>query len=492
MNPQDGLVRGSHTTLAEQLADRYEQRIHQPLMGTGHRLPSVRAAAQHHQVSPSTVVAAYDQLLARGLVESKPHRGYFVRPRAALRTEPARTTTVTATSAHKAKPSPLVDATALMRSMFHPQTRATAPGLGVLPAAWLDLPLLHAGLRRAMKLELQQTSGGGDPARAHATNSLHYGDPLGDQALRSSLCTLLSQFGVEAAPNQIMTTVGATHALDIVTRTVLRPGDAVLVDEPGWAVEYARLTQMGLTLLPVPREAEGPHLPTLEALMKAHRPRLYSTVSVLHNPTGWSLSLSRAHQVLKLAEAHDVLIVEDDTYAHLADNHLPRLSALDGLKRTIHVGGFSKILAPGWRVGHLAAPASLIGALSQTKLLSALTSPSLLERAVAHTLDSGGLLRHTERIKRLLVAAREKVQRLALDHDVRFVATPQGLFGWVDVGVDTQALSMALLDEGWLIAPGQLFHVSPKPSTLMRLNFAASQDPKFWKSFVKCRRALLR
>ncbi len=129
-----------------------------------------------------------------------------------------------------------------------------------------------------------------------------------------------------ATPQQIVTTIGATQALDVVTRTLLRAGDAVLVDEPGWAVEYARLAALGMRVLPVPRGEDGPDLGVMQQLIEAHRPRLYVTVSVLHNPTGASLSLHRAHQLLRLAEQHDLHIVEDDTYAHLA----PRAPAAAG------------------------------------------------------------------------------------------------------------------------------------------------------------------
>ncbi len=108
-------------------------------------------------------------------------------------------------------------------------------------------------------------------------------------------------------------------------------------------------------MLPVPRGEDGPDLAVMAAPDRgpeARRPAaLYVTVSVLHNPTGASLALGSAHRLLQLAQAHDLHIVEDDTYAHLAPAHLPRLSALDGLRRTIYVSGFSKILAPNWRVG---------------------------------------------------------------------------------------------------------------------------------------------
>ncbi|MFY9509982.1 MAG: PLP-dependent aminotransferase family protein, partial [Rubrivivax sp.] len=279
----------------------------------------------------------------------------------------------------------------------------------------------------------------------------------------------------------IVTTVGATHALDIVARTLLRPGDAVLVDEPGWAVEFARLTRAGMRLLPVPRGIDGPDLVVMEALLREHRPRLYVTVSVLHNPTGCSLSAAAAHQVLRLAEAHDLTIVEDDTYAWLAPLHATRLAQLDGLRRTVYVSGFSKILTPQWRIGYLAAPPALAERCIDTKLLGTLSTPGPLEQALAACLDQGALRRHAERVVARLDAARSRTERLVHDAGFRFVTPPQGLFGWVDVGVDTEALAPQLLDEGWLSAPGALFHATRRPTTLMRVNFATAQDARFWR-----------
>ncbi len=483
MNARDDLTpapltRDAGITLAEQLARRLADRIDQRLLPVGTRLPSVRESARRHALSPSTVVAAYDLLLARGLVEARPQRGFFVRAasRHGAGTRPAAASRRPTDRATDEGPTPQpVDAAALIRGMFRQRSREATPGMGTLPAAWLDLPLLHTMLRRAMKDETVGSRSGSD--------SLHYGLPMGDAMLRASLSTRLADVGIAAEPTQIITTVGATHALDIVSRTLLRPGDAVLVDEPGWAVEFARLSLMGLKLLPVPRGTDGPDLAVMQALARQHHPRLYATVSVLHNPTGANLSAASAHRVLQLAQAHNFAIVEDDTYAHIASPHLARLSALDGLARTIYVGGFSKIIAPGWRVGYMAAPPRWVDALVDTKMLASLTSPSLLERAIAHAIDSGALHRHAERVRSRLDAARTRAQRLATDAGCTFVTPPQGLFGWVDTGVDTERLSQAMLDDGWLLAPGSLFHVDRRPTTLMRINFAMSQDAKFWRAF---------
>lgn len=464
------LSRGSDTTLTEQLSARFSERIRQRLLAPGTRLPSVRECARRHGVSAYTVVAAYDQLQAQGLVEARRQRGFFVREPAP---EPVRP------HAPKSAPPPLpISATTLMRGMFQPPGAHPMPGLGTLPVEWLDLPMLAAALRKV-------TSGA-----QLAPLALQYGQPAGDPRLRRVLATRLADHGVVATPEQIVTTVGATHGLDVVTRSLVRAGDSVLVDEPGWSVEYARLAALGLRVLPVPRGEDGPDLAVMQRLIEAHHPRLYVTVSVLHNPTGASLSLGSAHRLLKLAQRHELHIVEDDSYAHLAPAHLPRMAALDALERTIYVSGFSKILAPNWRVGFIAAPLALVDRFVDTKLLSTLTTPSLTEQALAHCLEHGLLRRHAERVTAKLDAARARSVKLAEQHGCRFAAPPRGLFGWVDVGVDTERLARVMLDDGWLLAPGALFHATQRPTTLMRINFATTQDTRFWRALDQARTAL--
>lgn len=471
--PEPRLERGALATLAEQLAAFYAQRIRGGALSAGARLASVREAARRHGLAPSTVVAAYDLLQAQGLVEARQQRGYFVRGPLSVAPQPAqRIGALRGTPPH--------DVAALMRGMFeHQGGKSASPGLGTLPPDWLDLPLLHAAMRRALA----------DDAREPA--SLSYGEPAGDSRLRNALSLRLGQLGIAASPQQIVTTAGATQALDIVSRLLLAPGDTVLVDEPGWAVEYARLTQMGVRLAPVPRGPAGPDLAAFRRLLESDaKPRVYITVSVLHNPTGATLSLSAAHELLKLAQAHDVTIVEDDTYAWLAPLQAPRLAALDQLQRTVYISGFSKILTPNWRVGFLAASPALVERAIDRKLLTALTTPALPERALAITLEQGTLRRHAERVTLRLDAARQRSVRLAEEAGFSFAAPPCGLFGWVETGVDVDRLAAQLHGQGWLIAPGSLFHAVPRPSTLMRVNFATSQEARLWRALRAARDAL--
>lgn len=469
------LMKTASQSLTEQLCARFAERIRSHLLAPGARLPSVRLCAGQQGVSVSTVVAAYDQLQAQGLVVARKNRGFFVRDASLNRlAAPAGK----AQAASKNISNAPVNAGLLMRGMFHQVSNKPQPGMGVFPPDWLETRFMPAAVRKVSSASVLSDS------------SLHYGEPLGDAGLRRALSQKLAAINIHAVPEQIITTVGATHALDIISRTLLRAGDCVMVEEPGWAVEFARLDALGMRVLPVPRRADGPDLEVIAQYCQIHSPKLFVSVSVFHNPTGYCLTPGSAHRLLQLASQHNFYIAEDDTYSHLAPEHATRLCALDGLQRTIYVSGFSKILAPGWRVGYLAAPPDLVERLLDTKLLATLTTPALLEKALAWCIDQGQLRRHAERIRSRLDQARARSVKLALAHDCSFAAEPAGLFGWVETGVDTDALAQRMLDEGYLIAPGALFHAVRKPSTLMRINFATTQESAFWKVFARMRDGL--
>jgi DNA-binding transcriptional MocR family regulator len=265
-------------------------------------------------------VAAYDQLLAQGLVEARRNRGFFIRNRAlALESivNVAINSEANPVAGAPAKENPPsrhvpVNATALIRGMFHGSSDKPQPGMGVFPPDWLETTFMPAAVRRVTS------------TRALQAFSLQYGEPAGDSGLCQSLSQKLMGLNIHASPQQIITTVGATHALDIVSRTLLRAGDYVMVEEPGWAIEFARLDAMGMRILPVPRSTDGPDLAVMARYCEVHSPKLFVSVSVFHNPTGFCLTPGSAHRVLQLANQHNFHIVEDDTYSHIAPEHATR------------------------------------------------------------------------------------------------------------------------------------------------------------------------
>jgi DNA-binding transcriptional MocR family regulator len=242
------LMKTAAHTLTEQLVQRFTERIASRLLAAGTRLPSVRECARQHSVSPHTVVAAYDQLVAQGLVEARKQRGFFVRDMLVLKPNQPLALIEHAQDAiknivnHGAEPKLRIDATALIRGMFYrpmaharkPFADMLQPGMGVLPFDWMQSDFLGAAVRKVSN------------GKSLLDASLRYGEPLGEPMLREALSTKLRDYAVSAGAEQIITTIGATQALDIVSRTLLKAGDAVMVEEPGWAVEFARLDALGM------------------------------------------------------------------------------------------------------------------------------------------------------------------------------------------------------------------------------------------------------
>ncbi|SUV67651.1 GntR family transcriptional regulator [Bordetella avium] len=455
-------VRESDATLVMQLADDLARRIDEQGMRPGTRLPSIRRMAEQAGVSRFTVVEAYDRLVARGLVQSRRGAGFFVRAR-------GRDSLTPAAPVSSALPVPArIDVTWLLRSMFRDTAPGSPGGAGLLPASWLD-PEMVAGAIRAV-------------GRSVRANLLSYGHPQGYLPLRQQIASMLQGEGVPAHPERhLLTTNGVTHGLDIIARHLVKPGDTVLVEDPAWFVFFGRLAAFGARVIGVPRGPDGPDLDLLERLAAEHKPRMFIINGAVHNPTGYSLSAGVAYGVLRLAERHDFVIVEDDTYGELHPGGAMRLAALDRLNRVILVGGFSKMLAASLRVGYVAAHADVIQPLSDLKMLAGLTSPELGERVVHRILMSGQYRRHLDRVRlRVDEARRECLRRL---QTLGFVVSHEpmaGMFVWADCGRDSETLARRAADRGMLLAPGTLFSPSQQPSTMLRFSVAMVDVPQAW------------
>lgn len=466
---QSFLTHGGDTTLVEQIVAWYGARIGERLLRPGTRMPSIRQFAAQHHVSRFTVVEAYDRLVARGFLESRRGAGFFVR-------EQAPGALAMGARAWPEAPRANIDVVWLLRNMFKRLPARDMPGGGVLPPEWLDEGLVSSSLRAI--------------GRQSASAWLDYGHPQGYLPLRQQLEHKLAEIGVRATPTQILTTGGVTQALDLVAQHLLRPGDAVLVDEPSWFLLFGRYAQLGLRVIGVPRRTDGPDLERLRALAAEHRPGLFVTTSALHNPTSTTMSAAKAFQVLRLAAEFDFRVVEDDIYCDLhagaGAQAAIRLAGLDQLDRVIYLGGFSKTLAAGLRVGFIACDAELARELTDLKMLIGLTSPELGERVVYRVLSEGHYRRHLQRLRDRLARVREPVVRTIERLGFRLFATPEsGMFLWADAGIDTNPVAQSMLEYGYLMAPGSLFLPDQRPSSWMRFNIATSSNPKMSEQLAR-------
>ncbi|GGB82470.1 aminotransferase-like domain-containing protein [Pseudoduganella buxea] len=457
------LSRAGAASLTDQIVATVAGRVDDGMLRAGARMPSIRAFAASHGVSPFTVVAAYDKLVARGYLESRRGAGFFVRARSA----PPR-----APSAAAEPVQQQLDVVWLVRNMFRQLPHQQMPGTGVLPSEWLDGAAIAQALRHV--------------TRRREDILLNYGVPQGYLPLRQQLQHKLAALEIGAGPEQIVTTAGVTQALDMVAREFTRPGDTIFVDDPAWFLMFASFAALGARVIGIPRQADGPDLARLAELAALHKPKLYVINSVLHNPTSASLSAAKAFQVLRIAEQHGITVVEDDIYCDLhpgaAIQPVTRLAALDQLRNVIYLGGFSKTMAANLRVGFIATSPELARRLSDRKMLQTLTTSDIGERVVHQILVEGSYRKHAERMRHRLDGLRARtvrqMERVGLTIDT---APPAGLFVWADAGRDTNVLAERAMAAGLLLAPGSLFSPTQLPSNYMRLNIAAMQDPAVWR-----------
>jgi len=454
-------VRQADATLVTQLADDLARRIEDQGLRPGSRLPSIRTMAEQTGVSRFTVVEAYDRLVARGLIQSRRGSGFFVR----ARREPLVTENPVNALASPAR----LDVAWLVRSMFRePDGTSIQSGAGLLPADWLDPDMVSAAIRAV--------------GRSVRSQLVSYGAPLGYAPLRQQLASRLQAEGVPAHPeHNLLTTNGVTHGLDLIGRHFVRPGDAVLVEDPAWFVIFGRLAAFGARLIGVPRGPDGPDLEQLDKLAALHKPRLFITNTTVHNPTGHTLSAGVAYDILRLAERHDFLVVEDDTYGELHPGGAVKLASLDRLNRVILAGGFSKMLAASLRVGYVAASAKVIRELVDLKMLGGLTTPELGERVVHRVLVEGQYRKHVERVRTRVNDARRQCIDALTALGIAVPYEPHaGMFVWADCGRDSEVVARIAADRGLLLAPGSLFSPTQTPSTMLRFSVAMIDNPSIW------------
>jgi DNA-binding transcriptional MocR family regulator len=447
-------------TRVDEIVERVADAIERGLLKPGERLASVRRAAEDHGVSKNTMAEAYDRLVASGHLEARRGAGTFVA--AAARTARPRV------PPHLAE---AIDTVSLLREQLEAQHKVR-PGDGRPPPGWMEGSELSA-----------QFAGG--KWRPGGSLEHGYGSSWGFLPLRERIALSLVERGISCAPEQVLTTMGANHALDLVIRHIAEPGDTVLVDDPGYYPLFGKLQLARLRAVGVRRLPDGPDPDHLLDLVARHRPKAFFTQSLAHNPTGGTLSAAVAHRVLGAAERFGVTIVECDPFADILPAASTRLAALDGLRRVISIGTFSKTLSASLRVGYLAAAPAVVAALNDVKMLTVVSTSTYAEGFVAHLIQGGHYLRHLRRLRQRVEAATSLAVRELAAAGWPVARPPGGgLYLWVPFpeGLDEAAICHRASAEDIFLAPGSIFRPEPGPRTrpaMMRVNVAYASDPRF-------------
>lgn len=443
--------------LTEQIVNSVKTWIGSREARPGARLPSIRQLASEHGISRFPVIEAYDRLVSQGLLDSRQGSGFYV----------ADSPLAGRASCGWSDPSLAEDLSDhIIQQFHHPHGELKLAG-GFVPEEWRDVEGLAQAIRHVSRHEID--------------SMIHYANPLGHTELRQQVLTRVRQVGVMAELSQVLITAGASQALDLVVRHLLKPGDTVFVEDPGYYNLFGLLRLHGVKLVGVPQTPDGPDPDAAEALLREHKPKLFFTNSVLQNPTGSTLAPPVAFRLLELARKHNFRFVEDDIFSDFQTHFTDRLATLDQLEHVIYIGGFSKTVSAALRVGYLVASKPLIKDLVDVKVLTSVAGSTFAEAVTACLLERGAYRKYVERLRlRAREVTANSVHMLAECGWQVFCEPAGGNFLWARPnGVEDSRELLAIGEaHGVKFAPGNFFRPAGETTAWVRINSAYVSEPR--------------
>ena len=331
---------------------------------------------------------------------------------------------------------------------------------------------------------------------------LQYGATEGYEPLREAISDFMAAKGARVAPQGLIVTTGSQQALDLIGKTMISPGDKVIVEAPTFLATIQCFRLYGAHLIGAPIDADGVRVDELERLILEHRPKLVYLIPTFGNPSGATLSLERRQRVLELASRTGTLVVEDDPYGELYFGAPPPPSMLalsDGVPGSrdwlAHCGSFSKILSPGLRVGWLIAPPALLANATMCKQFSDAHTSNLTQAVAAHYLGLGRLETALAAV-RTTYAERAQVMARSLQRElgmaIAFNQPRGGMFFWARLSSGGNATEFAQRAIEKLVAfvPGAPFFADQPDLSTLRLSFATADAARIEEGITRLARAL--
>jgi GntR family transcriptional regulator / MocR family aminotransferase len=428
----------------------------------GTKLPSSRDLASKLEVARSSVVEAYEQLLAEGYLSTRRGSGTFI---SSDLPEPIETAPrVRKSASNDRRPTHRSDATEPLDHPAYSDTRPFNTGRTLLDARTREVwrRLTHRA------------------ARALGPGDLGYSDPRGSLELRRAVCDYLQAArAVRCEPEQVVVTGGTQHAIDIVIRVLLRPGEQVWVEDPGYPLTRQALTAAGLVARPVPVDAHGMNVSA--GVRSAPHARAAFVTPSHQFPTGVVLSMSRRLELLAWARESKSWIIEDDYASEFRYSGRP-LSSLQGLDdnaRVIYVGTLNKALFPGLRLGYAVVPTLVLKAFVEARHLMDRQPPSLHQSVVAEFMRQGHLSAHIRRMRLQYRAQRDVLAAELTRHagDLLAVEVPdQGMHLLADIrgGLSDVAVERAACAGGVVVRSISRLYTAAPPRSALMLGFSGS------------------
>jgi DNA-binding transcriptional MocR family regulator len=442
----------------EDLAEHVASLIANGALRTGDRLPSVRELRRDRGVSAATVTHAYQLLEARGLIEARPQSGHYV----SVRLEPS---SAGASRARTAPRPTKVDVSELVFEILDSvREHRVVPFGSAFPS-----PLLFPWRTLARHL--------GAAARKMNPWSTVESLPPGSLELRRQIARRYLRFGARVLPDEIVITNGAMEALHLSLQSLTRPGDAVAIESPSFYACLQAVESLGLKAVEIPTNPrEGVELGPLERAIDAHKVRACWFMTSFQNPLGATMPDEKKRDLVRLLESRGVPLIEDDVYSELYfGSRRPRAAkSFDDRGLVLHCGSFSKCLAPGYRLGWVAA-GRFAPDVQRRKVMTSLATSIPVQDAIAAVLQHETYDAHLKKLRRSLAAQQQSLLRSVRQHfpGQRVTQPEGGYFVWLELppGTDSLELHRRALKHGISIAPGPIFSPRREYRNCVRLNY---------------------
>jgi 2-aminoadipate transaminase len=470
------LDRKSPIPLYRQIRNHFAGLIAEGLLGVGSRLPPTRELADSLEVSRTTVVQAYEELEATGLITSRVGRGAFVNQYLPRK------------GSHGAKPR---DGEKLrLEGMFSASWMHSMPALnGILDQLTRSpkdagLVALDSALPEPELFPLVEFRDCLQSAlRRYGSELLTAGPPAGFEPLLEYLPVFLARRNIVCEPHQLMIVSGMQQGLSLLGKLFLNPGDTVALENLTYPGALWVFRSLQASLIGIPVDADGLRVDVLENVLRRTRVKLLYTIPTYQNPTGAVLSQERRQRLVELCRRHQVLIVEDD-YAHefgYERREWPPLKSWDECDGIVYLGSFSELLFPGIRLSWILAPRAILDRLLLLKQSSDLFTNRILQGALLLFCERGYLGRHLKR-KRLLYRHKRDFLLEAMQRhfpaEAHWEKARGGLFQWVDLPEEVDALEMLMRsrEQRVVFAPDRLFSVAEWERAGLRLSFVGARE----------------
>ncbi|MDR8391695.1 PLP-dependent aminotransferase family protein [Aliifodinibius sp. S!AR15-10] len=452
--------------LYENIARTIEDSIANGTLKVGDKLDSVRMLSQKMDVSMSTVYNAYYELEGKGLIESRPRSGYYVR------FVPDKELSAPSFTDHKVDVTEITNREFIDEVIQQPVTEEYLELSTAVPAPEL-LPL------KKIKRSIQAAY------RSDPTNGIRYEHHRGNPGLRRLISKLALSWERTFHEDDIVITAGCMEALSVSLRAVTKPGDTVVIESPTYYGIFQLLASMDLNVLEIPaRPGAGISPERLEEALQQNQVQAVVLIPSFNNPLGSCIPDEAKRQIVEIITKHQVPLIEDDIYGEMFyGEHRPNTcKTYDKEGWVIYCSSFSKTLAPGFRIGWC-IPGRFNKEVYYQKYINSLASPTLTQRAMAHFLEKGRYDLHLKRLRKELHIQCLKYSQAIKEYfpEGTRISQPKGGFVlWIELSERINAIELyrAAFEEKISIAPGQIFSTGDQFQNYIRISFGRPYSGK--------------